>query len=243
MKRVIILSLVIICGCLKLPTQPTAVPKYNVLAILDPMKKNQEVIVDKVYTFDEDANKKIMPLAKEVELQGAGFEVGFLPIIDTPIVYYDTSVVFYVMPESIYTLSILFNDGIVMTNKTKVPGAFYIVWPMPGDTIDIADSLEAIVWTSSEGAKEYLVSLFTEDSAVTTFATQDTILPALFISFYSPDIEEGLYCVEIKAIDENYYQYKEEKISTADKVIGCLGSIFRISEYYYLKNTSPKSKI
>ncbi|MBI4723247.1 MAG: hypothetical protein HY769_09710 [Candidatus Stahlbacteria bacterium] len=249
MKRVIIFTLLSFCllssvlcllsswGCLKSPTQPTVVPKYNVFAILDPMKRNQKVIVDKIYAMDEDANKKILPLAKEVKLQCPAFEVGFSPIIDTPTVYRDTSVVFYVMPESTYTLSILFNDGIIMTTKTKVPGVFYIFWPMPGDTIDLSDSLDAIIWTASKGAKGYLVSLFTKaEDWVVTFATQDTILPALFISFYSPQIfrEEGSYRVDIKAIDENYYNYEEEKINI-DKVIGCLGSIFHISRYYYFK--------
>ncbi len=40
------------CGCLKSPTEPTAVPKYNVFAKLNATRVNQQIIIDKVYSVD-----------------------------------------------------------------------------------------------------------------------------------------------------------------------------------------------
>lgn len=225
-KCIIFLILFASIGCE--PTKPKYEPEPNVVAVLNTSLERQKVFVGKSYKISEvpDTSDWVGISNALVKISCDTVAVIFYELADTPGVYVSESL--QVEPIKTYALEVTYPDDKKVTGKTTVPGAFRILTPTDGDTIELEQELR---WEESEGAACYLIRLKELEYYVVGSTIYENVLERLYrldlatsISFsslrgryhiseayysqtstsYNPNT---IYTIQVMASDSNYYDY------------------------------------
>ena len=157
---------------------------YYVFCTLTPLDQIQYVLVGRSVPEGNpidisNANVTISTDDQTVKFQSVGSGI-YQNLYDT----------LRVMAGATYRLRVEIGDGKLITAETTLPDLFYIVSPLPGDTLDHylypVDTLKLpkVTWSIPARAHHYSVFLNIENSAVSFFKGVETLKHEIFI----PDI-------------------------------------------------------
>ena len=222
-KKFILLVLVVSfpSGCVKVSGTPDY-PDYNIFALLRFGVDTQEVFVDYVYDPGDTILTGIYNATVSIVTQDTEI-VYELHITDT-LVIYRTPAGEWLQPEHEYTLRVEIPDGELIEANATVPGNFVILYPQEFDTVD---TNTALIWTSSNYAYYYIVSVSPVDTTVTQppfyipLLTRDTVLPRFVYPFFFQ--EAGDYLLRVEAIDSSYFRYISYEEGNLENALGVFG--------------------
>lgn len=174
-------------------------PQLNIYSFLQGGRFYSEVFVDRSYLMDEPSSHYVDDAL--VLLDGGGPQ-DTLVFIDSLYKSYDK----FIYPESTYTLTVIHPDYDTVFGTTRIPGNFQIIFPEPGDTFKISDT---ILITKSTGAP-YYYGYFTNDVYNIPFwhtpDTSDTVI-RIPMPIQIQNLPAGYYVLQLMACDENYFEY------------------------------------
>ncbi len=191
MKYIFIFYLFILffsCSLDPVVIDPETLGDYYVFCTLSPGYSHQEVLLGK-------SVPEGLPVAitdAEVAICSDSQSVVLTHIKNG--LYRDVNSNLKLNPGSTYTLEIKIQNGKQITGKTTLPGAFDILYPLTGDTIQhfLSRTLDTLLlahvgWLQSEHAKFYSIYLKIEDDQmhgglISTFRS-DVIIPELTPNF------------------------------------------------------------
>lgn len=211
------------------PTKPKYEPEPNVVAVLNTSLERQQVFVGKSYKISEvpDTSDWVGVSNVLVKISYDTITVIFNELADTPGVYVSESLP--VEPLKAYALEVIYPDDKKVTGETTVPGAFRMITPTDGDTIDIEEELR---WEESEGAACYLIRLKELEYYVVGSTIYENVLERLFrldsTTSVSLNSLRGRYHISETYYSQTSTSYNPNKIYT----IQVMASDSNCCDYY-----------
>ncbi|MEO0098053.1 MAG: hypothetical protein ABIK99_02975 [candidate division WOR-3 bacterium] len=202
-KRFFLLFLLLF-GCGK-----EEVKKENIIfayCLLNPRFQNQVVIVDSLYSFQEEVKDTAGISGAKVfifEVE-SGETIAFKEREKG--VYQDTMDKNWVKPLFTYELFVAFRSD-TLRGRTKIPDTFKIVFPKNFDTIPFSE-VGSVIWRRSNGRKVYFLAVIHPDTLkpLIPIVTEDTTVDlSSFRNFYFDTTAN--YVIKVCAWDENRYRY------------------------------------
>jgi hypothetical protein len=176
--------------------------QLNVFGVIRSDFNHQQVVIDRTYAMDDttwwDLENSFVTMTGDTfcdTLHTLGYEkefTGFYHPVETGQTYK-----IMVAAEGLDTL----------WGETTVPGAYTVIFPQPGDTIDNSDT---ILIRKSPGGKIYEFGLYQNDTMLCSYMSFPDFLTDSLFRFPVSELYlgDGDWRLEIAAYDSNFFNYQ-----------------------------------
>jgi len=232
MRKVLLLSFLFL-SCLE--NEETESPSFFFWLVLVEGQSKQVAFLDKVYSPEEEAGKGVSMAKVFVFSEDTAIE--FEEEEKDSSIYYIAEDSSWLRPSHEYSLLVVTPSEDTILGKTSIPGDFQIVSPKEGDTINLPTS-NTLIWTSSEGAKLYVIyvvdmSSIEEDTSYQLYFSSDTSADLFSVGDFFP--HEGSYLIQVRAENEETYFWNLDHISNLEGATGLFGGMVKREINLYIK--------